>query len=204
MIRVLIIDYGVGNLFSIEASFKKFNNVDVLISSKIRKIENFDIAILPGVGNFSETSRKIKYFKDNLKEAIENGSILFGICLGMHLLFSKSEEGPGKGLEILNGKVVKLSSKSKLPHIGWNTIKIIKKNEIIQNIQNNSFFYFAHSYHPIPEDDNVIIAKTLYGKFFPSIIAYRNIYGTQFHPEKSSINGLKILENLLKIARRWF
>lgn len=199
MIKVLIIDYDVGNFFSIKASFKKFNNVDVLISSKIK---NSDIIILPGIGNFSEISRKIKYFKENLKEAIENGSILFGICLGMHLLFSKSKGEPGKGLKILNGKVVKLPSKLKLPHIGWNTIKIIKKHEIIQNIKNNSFFYFAHSYYSIPEDNNMIIAKTFYGKFFPSIIAYKNIYGTQFHPEKSSTNGLKILENLLKIAKR--
>jgi len=202
LIKALIIDYGVGNLFSIEAYFKKFDNIDVSTSSKIKKIENFDIIILPGVGNFSEASRKIKNFENNLKEVTENGSILFGICLGMHLLFSKSEEGPGKGLKILNGEVVKLPSKLKLPHIGWNTIKIIKNHEIIQNIKNNSFFYFAHSYYPIPKDKDVIIAKTLYGKFFPSIIAYKNVYGTQFHPEKSNTNGLKILENLLKIVKR--
>ncbi len=202
MIKILIIDYNVGNLFSIKNAFEKFNNTKVFISSKPRRFQEFDIIILPGVGNFSEASRKMKYLKEKLKEAIENGSILFGICLGMQILFSKSEEGIGEGLKILNGKVVKLPNKVKIPHIGWNTIQIIKNHELIYDIPEKSFFYFVHSYYSIPKNKEIIIAKTYYGTKFPSIIALKNIFGTQFHPEKSGENGLKLLNNLFKIVKK--
>lgn len=202
MIKILIIDYNTGNLFSIKNAFEKFNNTKVLILSKPRKFKEFDIITLPCVGNFSEASKRIKYFKENLKEAIENGSILFGICLGMHLLFSNSEEGNGKGLNFLNGKIVKLPNKVKIPHIGWNTIKIFKNHKLINGIAEKSSFYFAHSYYPIPKDKEIIISKTYYGIDFPSIIAWKEILGTQFHPEKSGYNGFKLLENLLKNIKK--
>jgi len=201
MIKVLIIDYGIGNLFSLENAFKKFKT-DVKILSKPKNIQEFDIIVLPGVGNFSKASKNIKYFKKYLKEAIINGSIVLGVCLGMQILFSKSEEGKGEGLKILDGKVVKLPNKVKIPHIGWNTIRIVKNHELINGIPDEAFYYFAHSYYSIPKNKEIIIAETYYGSAFPSIIAWKNVYGTQFHPEKSGKYGIKLLENLLKNIKK--
>jgi len=201
LLKVLIIDYGVGNLFSLENAFKKFKT-DVKILSKPENIQEFDIIVLPGVGNFSQASKNIKYFKKYIKEAIRNGLIILGICLGMQILFSKSEEGKGEGLKILDGKVVKLPNKVKIPHIGWNSIRIIKNHELINGIPDGAFYYFAHSYYSIPKNKEIIITETYYGKFFPSIIAWKNVYGTQFHPEKSGKYGIKLLENLLKNIKK--
>ncbi len=120
----------------------------------------------------------------------------------MQLLFTESIEGEGKGLSLLEGKVVSLPSSVKVPHMGWNTLRIVKRHKLLDGVTQESFVYFVHSYYPVVMNKEIIVAETTYGVVFPSIVAERNVYGMQFHPEKSGETGMRILKNLLKIVKR--
>ncbi len=157
---------------------------------------------MPGVGNFSAVSETLRKFRDGILETVESGVPLLGICLGMQLLFVESEEGGRGGLSIFDGKVVKFPNYVKVPHIGWNTLTITKQNELVENVKEGSFVYFAHSYYSIPTNKDLVIAETTYGVKFASIVGERNIYGTQFHPEKSGKTGATILKNFARIIKR--
>jgi len=198
-----IINYGIGNIYSIYTSIKKSFGIPFIVD----KPENLKMAkfiILPGVGAFDDGIRNLTKtgIADAIKEEIKKGKYFLGICLGLQLLFSESEEGKNKGLNIIKGKVNKfLFKKDKLniPHMGWNRVEIIKKNSRFFNgIPQNSYFYFAHSYYVSPEDKSKIIGITKYGINFPSVIEYNNVIGVQFHPEKSGEFGLIFLKNFLK------
>jgi glutamine amidotransferase len=158
--------------------------------------------IIPGVGNFSTASRNIEPFKSEILDVIKGGTPTLGICLGMHLFFTESAEGGGSGLSLYKGKIVKLPNSVRIPHMGWNTLHIVKENPILENIHEETFFYFAHSYYPKLLKKEIIVAETTYGLSFASLIAEKNVYGTQFHPEKSGEGGLAILKNFAKIALR--
>jgi len=199
--KIAIIDYGVGNLFSVKNAMEKISKSKVLITTEPRVLENADLIILPGVGKFNAASKRLKQFKEVIFSSLEENAVLFGICLGMQLLFSRSEEGPSEGLNLLPGYNIKLPDIVKTPHMGWNTIRIIKWHEIVDGIEDGSYFYFVHSYHPITEKREIIIAETEYGVSFPSIVAEGSICGTQFHPEKSGKTGFKLLKNLLKFVK---
>lgn len=125
-----------------------------------------------------------------------------GICLGMQLLFQKSEEGEGEGLALLEGESVQLPKVVKVPHMGWNTLRVVKQNPLFEGLKSELYYYFAHSYYAIPVDREVICAETYYGTTFASVVAKQNIFGTQFHPEKSSAQGLKFLKNFLIFVKR--
>lgn len=127
---------------------------------------------------------------------------LLGVCLGMQMLFTESLEGDGAGLNLLRGNVVKLPSAVKIPHMGWNTLHITKQTDLLEGVNEGSFVYFVHSYYPCDLDRDVVAAETTYGVTFASIVARRNVYGTQFHPEKSGETGLKILKNFFNIVKR--
>ena len=200
--RVVILNYGVGNLFSIKNALEKAGvNVEVL--SDIHSSENIDAIIFPGVGNFRTGSKKLLRIKDQIIDLIENNVPILGICLGMQLFFKESEESPGNpGLNLLDGVVVKFPKNVKIPHMGWNTIKIVRSSDFLEGVSEKDYFYFVHSYYAIPKDPSIIVAKTEYGVNFPSVVAKNNIFGVQFHPEKSGESGKKIIKNFLRIIKR--
>lgn len=197
-----IIYYGAGNIFSVLNTLQRFGDRTVIISNP-RDLLSVHRIILPGVGAFDQA---IEYLiKHDLFEAIgkeiEKGKILLGICLGLQMLFEKSDEGRLQGLGFLKGKVKKFHpvKNHPVPHMGWNSVKIIRYSQITRRIPDESFFYFAHSFYALPEDKNVIYGTTSYGIEFASIVQKENIIGLQFHPEKSGESGLVLIKNFLKM-----
>ena len=196
---IAIIDYGVGNLFSLTSSFK-YVGADVCVTSDPEKIKKADKIILPGVGAFGDAIKKLKdtgLDKIVIEEA-NNGKPLMGICLGLQLLFEKSyEDGEHNGLGLLEGSVVPMENyidKSlKIPHIGWNALSIKKESPLFKYLKNGDHVYFVHSYFA-KDCDESLLATTEYGKELTAAVAYKNVYGCQFHPEKSGDIGLKILK----------
>ncbi|MEM2560069.1 MAG: imidazole glycerol phosphate synthase subunit HisH [Candidatus Bathyarchaeia archaeon] len=200
MPRAAIINYGVGNLFSIKRSLERAG-FNVIMSSDKRSLSGIDAIVLPGVGNFGAGAENIRRLKDDLLELIREGIPVLCVCLGMQLLFKESEESSGEGLSILSGKVIKLPSSVRIPHMGWNTLKDIKPVDILDSIGEKDYFYFAHSYYAVPVNEDIIAAKTEYGVKFASVIAQKNIFGVQFHPEKSGKPGEKLIKNFMEIVK---
>jgi len=207
-LKIAIIDYGVGNLKSIE-NVLKYLQVDFIITSNSSQILNSDGIILPGVGAFADAM--INFKKKKLIPIIQSvksqNKPLLGICLGFQLLFSESQEyGVSKGLNFISGTVSKFEKKyvKKIPQIGWNSVEFKNLNHyLIQNISNNSYFYFNHSFYANPSNKSNILATTRYGNIeFASIVFNESIVATQFHPEKSGKNGIKIYENFLKHCKK--
>ena len=200
--KIVIIDYGMGNAQNVKnaLTFLKYSSE---IVSDTQSIENADVVIFPGVGAFGEGMSELR--KRNLIKPITNhineNKPFLGLCLGMHLLFDVSmEHGEHQGLGILKGKVIRFSDELnlKIPHMGWNSLKITKNDPVFKDIKNNSYVYFVHSYYAVPKDKKIIAAATEYGKDFCSMIIKDNIYAMQFHPEKSQEIGLKMLSNFLE------
>jgi len=199
---IAVIDYGAGNLKSITNALD-FLKVKYKVTDEKEEIEKADKIIFPGVGAFGDcvNSLKKKGLFETLKEEIGKKPYL-GICLGLQVLFEGSEESKGvRGLSIFKGKCKKFNSKEfKIPQIGWNSINIInKKNKLLKDIKDDSYFYFVHSYYVDPEDKDIILTKTDYGVDFVSGIEEDNIFGVQFHPEKSQNCGLEILKNFAEL-----
>ena len=201
MPEVVIFDYGVGNLLSLKCALEKVG-LNAKISVSAQQLRKADAIALPGVGNFSAAATKLDAVKEQLVDAVESGTPLLGICIGLQLFFQESEEGPGKGLALFEGKTVRLPNSVKVPHMGWNTLRIAKQNQFFEGVDDESYVYFVHSLYPVPVDKEIVTAETEYGTTFTSAIASKNMYGTQFHPEKSGDVGLKILDNFAKIVRR--
>ena len=207
--KVTIVDYNSGNISSVINSFKEVakDKVNIEVTSDLNKIKSSDKVVLPGQGSFKscvDALNKINGLIDTLNEfAISNKKPLLGICVGLQMFADIGyEESETKGLGWISGKVSKIDNqngKFKLPHIGWNQIKIIKDSKIFKDIENNSHMYFVHSYEFIPEDKNVISATTHYSSDIVCAVEKENIFGTQFHPEKSDKLGLKIIDNFINI-----
>lgn len=201
-----IINYGHGNLGSIQNAFSKIDSKST-IESNPKNLNLYTHLILPGVGSFKKCMDVIQAqgWEKHIKASIQEGACLLGICLGMQLLFETGEEdGVSPGLGLINGKVKKMipDKKETLPHVGWNNIIGIKKNHnLFENIAENADYYFDHSYECIPKKKEVILSETNYGlnKKFVSIVGDGNIFGIQFHPEKSPPNGLSLLKNFINI-----
>lgn len=201
MPKAIIIDYGVGNLLSLKCALQKVGFNSKIRSSSLQ-LKDADAFVLPGVGNFSVASKKLYPVKEEIIERVKEGVPIFGVCLGMQLFFSESEEGEGEGLALFQGKNVRLPNAVKVPHMGWNTLRIVGQSEIFDGVGNESYVYFVHSLYPIPLDKKIVCAETEYGAVFASAIAKQNVYGTQFHPEKSGRTGLRILGNFAEIVKR--
>jgi imidazole glycerol-phosphate synthase subunit HisH len=199
--KAVIFDYGVGNLLSLKTALEKAG-LEAVIGTSAKELAEADAIALPGVGAFTPAASKLNSIKDTITNKIQSGTPLLGICLGLQLFFEKSEEGPGNGLSLFKGKNVRLPNTVKVPHMGWNTLNIVKQNELFDGIAEGSFVYFVHSLYPVPVDEKIVCTQTEYGTTFTSAIASKNIYGTQFHPEKSGDIGLKILKNFAKIVIR--
>ena len=196
----MIFDYGVGNLLSLKCALEK-----VGLTAKIgaaQQLEKADAIALPGVGSFSAAITKLDAVKSTLLDTVDSGTPLIGICLGLQLFFPASEEGPGKGLALFEGKNIRLRGEVKVPHMGWNTLRLVKQNALFDGVDDGSYVYFVHSLYPVPTDKAIVAAETEYGETFASAIVSKNVFGTQFHPEKSGDLGLKILENFAKIVKR--
>lgn len=195
----MIIDYGVGNLASVKNALDKLG-VKNTISGDPKIIKKSTAIILPGVGAAKQGMRNLK--KMNLTkiivEEIKKGKLFLGICLGMQLLFEKSEEGNVECLGVLKGEVKRFQKMRKIPQIGWNQVKIIQQFPLFNDIDNESYFYFVNSYYCLPKDKKVIAGKTNYGEMFASVVVKNNVIGVQFHPEKSGPVGFKLLENFVK------
>lgn len=198
---IVVVDYGLNNLSSVEKALRKMHS-RVKVSSSARGILDAQKIVLPGVGAFKEAVLELK--KRNIfnliKDSILGGVPFLGICLGHQLLFEKSQEAPGvKGFGVFRGEVVRFRIKDlKVPHMGWNSLKIKSKSSIFEGVKNGSFMYFCHSYHAKPKDKSIVTATANYGIDFVASVAKENIFGMQFHLEKSQKVGLKVLENFVK------
>jgi glutamine amidotransferase len=201
MPEAVIIDYGVGNLLSLKCALEKVG-LNVKIGLSTQQLKKADAIALPGVGSFSAAASKLDAVKEELVDAVKSGVPLLGICLGLQLFFPESEEGAGNGLKLFEGKTVRLPNSVKVPHMGWNTLRIVKQNELLDGVDDGAYVYFVHSLYPVPVDNDIVCAETDYGATFTSAIAAKNVYGTQFHPEKSGDIGLNILKNFAKIVAR--
>ena len=196
---IKIIDYGSGNLLSIYDAFKKIG-VKTTITSNKEEIREADAIILPGVGSFGAVMKNLREYEDVVYEHINDSKALLGICLGLHMLFTDSEETPDiHGLDIFKGSVKRfnLDDDIKIPHMGWNNISVNKENIDILSGCDGEYMYFVHSYYIEPKDKDIITAYTDYGGRIPVAIGKDNIHALQFHPEKSGEYGLKILENFV-------
>ncbi len=209
---IAIIDYGMGNLRSVEKGFLKVG-VDVKVTNRAEDVINADGVVLPGVGAFKDCMRELTNLDliGAVVEAVKQGKPYMGICLGLQVLFSESQEfGRCRGLDVLRGKVVKFDFGNqsqttdqplKVPHMGWNALNIKKDdNPLFAGIPDKSYFYFVHSYYVAPDDASIISTTTDYGIEFTSSVRKDNIFAVQFHPEKSQALGLRILKNFGEIV----
>ena len=200
---IAVVDYDAGNVKSVEKALDKLGAKHVLTSDP-EIIKNADSCIVPGVGNFGDCMDKLRSrgLDSAIREFAASGKCFLGICVGLQLLFDESEESPGvQGLGILKGKVKKFESSEeiKVPQIGWNDVTSVK-GRLFDGIGDGTFFYFVHSYYLDAEDKNIVTSKTSYGIDYDSSVESGNVFATQFHPEKSSDAGMKVLTNFLKIA----
>ncbi len=207
--NVTIVDYNSGNISSVINSFKEVarDKVNIEVTSDLDKIKFSDKVVLPGQGSFKSCVNALNQINgliDTLSEfAINNKKPLLGICVGLQMFADIGyEETETKGLGWISGKVLKIDNKNgkyKLPHIGWNQINLVKDSKIFKGIENNSHMYFVHSYEFVPEDKNVVSATTEYSSNIVCSVEKENIFGTQFHPEKSDKTGLKIIDNFINL-----
>lgn len=199
--NIIIVDYGSGNLRSVQKGFEK-GGYSAIISSSPNAIAEATHLVVPGVGAFSECMKNLEQRRllKPIKDAIVSGKPYLGICLGLQILFTEGEEfGSFPGLDIIPGKVVRFpENRLKVPHMGWNQIHIKQESPLLAGIPENEYFYFVHSYYCLPKDKTCVATTTDYGMTFPSAIARNNIFACQFHPEKSQAMGLKLLSNFTR------
>jgi glutamine amidotransferase len=201
---IAIIDYGMGNLRSVQKAFEKIG-AEARIIELPRDLRDARGIVLPGVGAFGQAMENLRaaHWIEPLRDAVERGVPSIGICLGMQLLFESSEEmGQHKGLGILRGEVKRFNGELKVPQMGWNQIHIQQPNALLRDVADGSYAFFVHSYYCAPRDASVVVATTDYGIGFASVVAHGNVFGAQFHPEKSQAVGLKMLENFARIVKR--
>jgi glutamine amidotransferase len=202
--RIVIVDYGMGNLRNVQRGFEKVG-FEARVTRSKREIEKASGIVLPGVGAFKDCMVNLDRYGlvEIMLESIKKGKPYLGICLGLQILFSESEEfGLHKGLDVVRGKVVKFKPhpEYKVPHMGWNTVEMNKEVPLLKGVKDGDFFYFVHSYYVVPEDKEWVGTSTQYGTPFASSIWKGNIFATQFHPEKSQTVGLQLLKNFVALA----
>lgn len=204
MTRIAIFDFGAGNLFSLHQSLLRNGAQTVDIIRTLDGLEKYDGLVLPGVGNFDSAISSMQKDAVTLKTAVNDGLPILGICLGLEMLFNKSEEGILDGLKVLEGEVLMLPRKRvKVPHMGWNNLRIVMTDcKLLKGIPQDSWVYFVHSYHIEPKDKKLVAATTDYGSKLPVVIERYNLFGTQFHPEKSGKIGAQIMKNFVNVCEK--
>jgi glutamine amidotransferase len=200
---IKIVDYGMGNLRSVQKAFEKLG-VQAKVCATPEELGDAEKMVLPGVGAFRDAIAELKRQRmiESVKAHIAAEKPFLGICLGLQLLFDVGyEDGEYEGLGIIPGKVVRFEDQPglKIPHMGWNRLSPVHRPPILEGVPNDAHFYFVHSYHVVPNDESVVATRTDYGGSFVSMIARRNMFATQFHPEKSQRVGLKLLENFARL-----
>ena len=200
---IAIIDYDAGNLKSVEKALVSLGE-EVLVSRDSSEILQADRVILPGVGSFGDAMNNLDKFGlvDTIKQVTGNGTTFLGICLGLQLLFKESDETPGaEGLDILPGKILKIPAKEgfKIPHMGWNSLDVKPGAKLFKGLEGNPYVYFVHSYYLKAADENIVAASTEYTTHIHASVESGNVFACQFHPEKSSEVGLKILKNFASL-----
>ncbi|MFB6153948.1 MAG: imidazole glycerol phosphate synthase subunit HisH [Halodesulfurarchaeum sp.] len=203
---VIVVDYGLGNLRSVTRGLERAG-ASVAISDDPEDIWDADGVVLPGVGAFGDGMENAGPFREDLLEAAEAGVPLFGICLGMQMLLTSSEEaeragqGDAHGLDLIPGRNVRFKGGVKVPHMGWNRLEVVRSHPLVTGVD-GEYAYFVHSYYADPADSGSVVATSEHGVTFPAVVASErgNVFGTQFHPEKSGETGLQILRNFVEIA----
>jgi glutamine amidotransferase len=195
-LRITVTDYGVGNLYSICRSLERCG-AEVEVVADMSRLKDAECIVFPGVGAFDRTMQKLLPHRDEIVAKLESGTPALGICIGMQILFEGSEEGVNPGIGFYPGTVRRMQAKV-LPHMGWN--EVVTDDPLFDGVEDR-MFYFVHSYCGCPDDDGVCIGRTEYdGREFASFFRKGNVYGTQFHPEKSSATGKKVLQNFISFA----
>lgn len=201
MVRVSIFDYGAGNIFSLKNALEQAGaKVDVITS--FDEDLNHSGILLPGVGNFDPAIKSIRGSDAGLLKHVGDHIPVLGICLGMEMFFEKSEEGTQDGLSVMDGDVVVLPKDMKVPHMGWNSLRIKRHSKILEGINDGAWVYFVHSFMAKPTSDEIITADSDYGIRIPAIVERDNFIGTQFHPEKSGSVGRAMIKNFLDVCKR--
>ena len=202
---IAIVDYDMGNVRSVQKAFEAVGHQAVITRNR-QVIEDASHVVLPGVGAFGDCMRNLESYNliDPIHQSIDSGKPFLGICLGLQLLFTESEEfGSHKGLNVIAGKVIRFQSKAaedgvgllKIPHMGWNAIRLKKPSPLLEGLSDGCYMYFVHSYYVAPADEDMVCTATDYGNTFVSSIGRDNIFACQFHPEKSQAGGLRMLKN---------
>ena len=202
MKKVVIVDYGAGNLRSVSRAIAR-HGFEPVISCEPRAIDKAEAVVLPGVGAAADTMRNLQQggLVQPIRDYISSGRPYLGVCMGQQALLTLSEEGGEHAcLDVVHGRVKRLPSGQKVPHMGWNQVRQRVPHPIFEGIEDGAYFYFVHSYYPKPDDDAVVIGETDYGVTFASVLAQDNVIATQFHPEKSGKDGLRFYGNFLRIA----
>ncbi|MFB6266168.1 MAG: imidazole glycerol phosphate synthase subunit HisH [Halodesulfurarchaeum sp.] len=203
---VIVVDYGLGNLRSVTRGLERAG-ASVAISDDPEAIWDADGVVLPGVGAFGDGMENAGPFREDLIEAAEAGVPLFGICLGMQMLLTSSEEaeragqGDAHGLDLVPGRNVRFKGSVKVPHMGWNRLAVVRSHPLVAGVD-GEYAYFVHSYYAQPDDPDAVVATANHGGTFPAVVASErgNVFGTQFHPEKSGETGLQVLRNFVELA----
>ena len=202
MKKVVIVDYGAGNLRSV-ARAVAHQGYEPLVSCEARAVEGAPALIVPGVGAAADTMRNLEAggLVEPIREYIDSGRPFLGVCMGQQALLSVSEEGgEHRCLDVIRGRVRRLPGGQKVPHMGWNRVRQVQAHPIFEGIEDGAYFYFLHSYYPDPEDRACVIGDTEYGLRFACVLAQGNVVATQFHPEKSGDTGLRLYQNFLRYA----
>ena len=202
MPQIGIIDYGVGNLRSVEKAFAA-NGCDAVVSADEGVLRTVERLVLPGVGAFAACMKALteRGFDRLVRERVAEGTPLLGVCVGMQMLFEESEEfGRTRGLGLLRGRVRRFSDDLVVPQVGWNQIRQRQSHPLFEGIADEAFFYFVHSFYCEPADTSVVLGETDYGLAYASVVSDRNVSGVQFHPEKSQVTGLRLLANFAKFV----
>ncbi len=200
---IAIVDYGMGNLASVRNAFLKVGEKNIKVTGNPEEVKTADGILLPGVGGFGDAMQNLEKsgLAEMLRERAKAGVPFLGICLGFHLIFEKGYEGGVfEGLGLVAGSVRRFDISEPVPHMGWNIAKFSRREDVFDSFDRDAYFYFDHAYYPEPSDKGVIAAITDYGLEFPSAIISGNVMGTQFHPEKSHQNGLRIVRRFADVV----
>ena len=205
MTPLAVVDYGMGNLRSVQKAFGRLGHAAV-VTRDPAVLAAAPGVVLPGVGAFGACMANLERYGlvDAVRDAATSGRPFLGICLGMQLLFDESDEfGPVRGLGVFPGRIVKFVADSarKVPHMGWNALRIRRRVPLLDGIPDDAFVYFVHSYYPVPADPSLVVTTTEYGPDFASCVARGNLFACQFHPEKSQTVGLRMLENFVRVVQ---
>jgi glutamine amidotransferase len=200
MTQIAIIDYGVGNLRSVEKAFTA-TGCEAIVTANNRELQSAERLVLPGVGAFAACMKALTEcgFDQLVRERVKQGTPLLGVCVGMQMLFEESDEfGRTAGLGLLKGRVRQFGEDLVVPHVGWNQVRRRATHPLFEGIADQSFFYFVHSFYCEPKDKGVVLGETDYGATYASVVAFQKVFGVQFHPEKSQTAGLQLLRNFAR------